>query len=927
MQRRRSTRSLRLIAAALGAAVVLFSLRSLSAIGAEPTSVVELEAFSNAAAPAVYGLSADGSTTFGTSRVDDAQGFSAGIRPVRWNATGEGLLLSVPAEDADLPDGTPAAASWDGSAIVGSSDRYEAGTDVGVSPMRWAAGQDVALDEFDEVNANGKRNAIANDVSANGLVICGFADRYDPISHLRIATDAVRWNDLGAVTALPSLGSSGTGQRIAQASVISGDGSTIGGFARKFENSVLQGDRPALWSPDGAVTELSVSVTSVAAQSGEVNAVSFDGSRAFGTVDSDPYAGSDHVESPVAVLWPSRGSPVEIGPRVAFADSPPYSDVLVGCSESGTRAVGYASRPGGPRGFVWTEGQGTVDLTTLYRNGGAYVGTSTPNAISADGSTVVGRSANGGSGKAFVWRDGQMRSLWDLIQAAGVDLAAEGWQTFDDAVACSADGSVIVGIGRRNDKAVAFRAKINDAPTLTVPTPRSVECTGGLNLVDLTVTANDPNSADRLTITWKVDGTTKQTTPNVVPGTVVTFGYDYPDGAHSVAIEVTDGAAIASSGTTVTVVDTTAPTIIVAADRIVPTDPGKSTASGVILTPPVVEDLCDGDPLVTNDAPAVFPLGPTIVKWTAQDDDGNKAIGAQRVTVVDREKPLVTGAKNLTVPCDRGQTFATVHLPPATATDNVPQGLKMTSTAKVRYPIGKSTASWTATDAAGNRATWSCTVTVLNKPPVANAGTSVTITTTSERGARATLDGSESSDADGHDLTYRWSAAGVRISKPTAAKTTANFPVGSKTVKLTVTDEAGAKKVASVRVTVKLKNAKRRPRGAAANAAFEQAAGLSGRPVSSSTLDEAAASARLYASVAHRLGIGLGDHVRWAEGQSPDDALLRYAEQRELQRRYGQLAGQRFLASFLETGDEASLLAGQHALRGVAHAAEDLVER
>ncbi|HEV7282465.1 MAG TPA: PKD domain-containing protein [Pirellulaceae bacterium] len=845
---------------------------------------------------------------------------------MRWNASGDGSPLDVPAENGDLPTGAALASSADGKVVVGRAERYANGVPLGTSPMRWTAdGSFTDLAEF-EPNGQGKRQAEARDVSADGTVLCGFASRYalSP-PYGQVAKDAVRWGVAGAATVLRSPGDS-SGAPVADAIVVSGDGTTIGGFARKFAGDVSQGDRPVVWSADGVVTELPVLEASAGGfASGQVTSLSFDDSRAFGTVKR--YDPNGALLGTSAVRW-SGGAPQVIGPGDLFGSLPPAAPVgVIGCSESGSRAAGFAETASGPRGFVWTEGQGTVDLGTLYPSGSAFVGTCSPSAISADGSTVVGRSTDGSFRQAFVWRDGRMRSLREVVLAAGVDLAAERWEAFSDAVACSSDGSVIVGVGTRNGKAVGFRVKINDRPTVAAPTPIYLECTGGQNLVELAATASDANSGDRLTVIWKVDGATLQTTPNIVPGKVVKFLGDYSDGPHTVSLEVTDGYLTASASTTVTVVDTTAPSIVVAPDVVLATDPGKAHATGVQLTPPSVVDLCDGDPRLTHDGPLVFPLGRTTVTWRAEDDDGNVSTAPQRVIVVDQEKPRIAGPRDAVVRCDRGQTFATMQLPPAQATDNVPQGLKVTWTAPGRFPIGVSTASWTATDAAGNQATWSTKVTVINQPPAANAGKNVTVIAKSERGAKVTLSGSRSSDPDGHSLSYRWSAPGVRFAGPTKAKTTANFPVGSKTVKLTVTDEAGAKKVDSVRVTVKLKNAKRRRRGAASNAEFAEALRASSASLSGRTPDASAASGLLHAAAAHRMGIELGDHVRWEEGESEGVALLRYAERRELQRRYGQVAARRFLASFLETGDEAVLLAGVHAMQGVAHAAEDLVER
>jgi hypothetical protein len=49
---------------------------------------------------------------------------------------------------------------------------------------------------------------------------------------------------------------------------------------------------------------------------------------------------------------------------------------------------------------------------------------------------------------------------------------------------------------------------------------------------------------------------------------------------------------------------------------------------------------------LTNDAPAVFPIGTTIVHWTATDASGNTATCNQNVTVVDNQIPVLTAPAN-----------------------------------------------------------------------------------------------------------------------------------------------------------------------------------------------------------------------------------------------------------------------------------------
>jgi len=53
-------------------------------------------------------------------------------------------------------------------------------------------------------------------------------------------------------------------------------------------------------------------------------------------------------------------------------------------------------------------------------------------------------------------------------------------------------------------------------------------------------------------------------------------------------------------------------------------------------------DLCDASVTVTNDAPALFPLGMTTVLWTAVDASGNAGSDPQLVTVVDTTPPSIS---------------------------------------------------------------------------------------------------------------------------------------------------------------------------------------------------------------------------------------------------------------------------------------------
>jgi photosystem II stability/assembly factor-like uncharacterized protein len=88
----------------------------------------------------------------------------------------------------------------------------------------------------------------------------------------------------------------------------------------------------------------------------------------------------------------------------------------------------------------------------------------------------------------------------------------------------------------------------------------------------------------------------------------------------------------------------------------------------------------------------------------------------------------------------------------------------------------------------------------LNRPPLANAGPDQVVEATDPDGALVILDGSGSSDPDADPLSFTWlwpfdSATGVRP--------TVRLPLGTTTVRLTVTDSEGATGTDTVQITVR----------------------------------------------------------------------------------------------------------------------------
>jgi len=170
-------------------------------------------------------------------------------------------------------------------------------------------------------------------------------------------------------------------------------------------------------------------------------------------------------------------------------------------------------------------------------------------------------------------------------------------------------------------------------------------------------------------------------------------------GTYTLTYNVSNSAAVAATPVTrkINVVDTTKPSITAPHD-VTAEATGKHTA--VDLGTPTVTDIGDSSPKVTNDAPTTFPLGDTTVTWTATDVSGNTASAAQKITVTDTTKPVITldGPATVAIP-----VFGTYTEAGANVTDNYDSGLTATITGTVdTNNVGTYTLHYNVTDSSGN---------------------------------------------------------------------------------------------------------------------------------------------------------------------------------------------------------------------------------
>ena len=160
---------------------------------------------------------------------------------------------------------------------------------------------------------------------------------------------------------------------------------------------------------------------------------------------------------------------------------------------------------------------------------------------------------------------------------------------------------------------------------------------------------------------------------------------------------------------TITVVDTTAPSIFVPNDifseAVDPTlnhiDVGQ--ASSFDSTSAVS---------ISNDMPITFPFGSTIVTWTAVDDSGNVSTDTQTVTIVDTTVPEIFSPSDIVV--EATAPFVTDIQLGAAIADDIIEVNTVTNDAPDSFSLGETTVTWTATDSSGNSATATQTVSVVD---------------------------------------------------------------------------------------------------------------------------------------------------------------------------------------------------------------------
>jgi len=259
----------------------------------------------------------------------------------------------------------------------------------------------------------------------------------------------------------------------------------------------------------------------------------------------------------------------------------------------------------------------------------------------------------------------------------------------------------------------------------------------------------------------------------------------FPVGETAVIWTAVDESGNSASATqTVTIVDTTKPGLSIPQDQTVEASSLEGTL--VEIGQAEAHDIT-GISSIVHDAPDVFPLGSTLIAWTATDNHDNITIAYQRITIVDTTTPTIISPQDIVAEVI-DPTMNYIGLGELSAADSVSIE-SVTNDKPITFPFGSTTITWTVTDTSGNISQATQVVTLVDT-------TDPEIIAPSDIVAEATdLSGTmiELGEATAHDVM---GIASVTEHPPRF------FVLGETTVTWTTTDTSGNSASATQTVTI-----------------------------------------------------------------------------------------------------------------------------
>ncbi|MEQ9165851.1 MAG: HYR domain-containing protein [Fulvivirga sp.] len=290
-----------------------------------------------------------------------------------------------------------------------------------------------------------------------------------------------------------------------------------------------------------------------------------------------------------------------------------------------------------------------------------------------------------------------------------------------------------------------------------------------------------------------------------VPCSEITLSSDYNPG-DIFPIGTTTVTYIASKGVDiyaicmfdVTVNDNIAPTFDVTPGDITVAASADCEAIASWNLPTVLDNCTDNiTPIGDFDPGATFPIGTTLVTYSASDEAGNPATYSFNVTVEDQTGPVFTNLPaNRTVSASAVNCKGTTTWPTVIATDNCTSNVSdivFSHASGSAFDLGITEVTYTATDDEGNETIESFNVTVVDNtdPEVVTCPGNVNVVATAGCTAVATWTAPTFDDA-----------CDISLSVSSSHSSGSTFDIGSTTITYTATDDAGNQTTCSFDVIV-----------------------------------------------------------------------------------------------------------------------------